>query len=100
MEKGLFYYETKYGVAFNALDVIAFLKRLKVYAGNERTFVFLDNAGIHKSKEVRSYLCQSENKFSVIYNAVARPDCNGIEEIWGHAKRYYKDRVAWLKANP
>ena len=60
----------------------------------------MDNAGIHKAKDVRYYLTRSENKFSVIFNAVNRPDCNGIEEIWGYAKRIYKDRIAWLKANP
>ena len=100
MENGLFYYETKYGQAFNAQDVVGFLQRLKVNAGNERTFIFMDNAGIHRAKDVRYYLTRSENRFCVIYNAVNRPDCNGIEEIWGHAKRKYKDRIAWLKANP
>ena len=59
--------------------------------------MFWDNAGIHRAARIQRFCL--EHRIRLIKNAPHRPDLNGIEEIWGHAKQYYRKRITWHRAN-
>lgn len=57
--------------------------------------IFLDNASIHRSKLVKE-ICE-ERGIPLLYNIAYRPDFNGIEGVWGYAKRIYSKYALSLR---
>ena len=59
----------------------------------------MDNASIHSEKTTK--LIDYCDKFDIqlIWNVKYRPEFNGIEGVWGWAKKKFRARIDWLKAN-
>ena len=77
--------------------MIRFVKKLLLRCNTTKIALFLDNASYHKSRETYDFLMQYHHKENVklqwCYNAVGRPDLNGIENYWGLCKQIYRRRV-------
>lgn len=83
--------------AFDSKGFIRFVKRLLLRCNSTKVALFLDNASYHKSSETYDWLMQYHHKPNVrlhwCYNAVSRPDLNGIELYWRLCKEVYRRRV-------
>ena len=87
---------------FDTKSFMAFLRALhnKVRKTNRFGFaILMDNATFHGAEggEVDTY-CRA-NQITLIMNVKYRPDFNGIEGYWAVAKRRFRSRLDWLKAN-
>jgi hypothetical protein len=79
----------------NSRDILRFYKELKAKSPN-RIAIFCDNGGYQSSPEITAW--SEESGVPIIHNVKYRPDCNGIEEIWGWAKKLYRPLVLYHKA--
>ena len=59
----------------------------------------MDMAGIHCTQALWSDVMGGDPDIRIIYNLPYRPDFNGIEVFWAAAKRDYRSRLDWIKAN-
>ena len=61
--------------------------------------ILMDNAPFHGDEggAVDTYCRKFE--ITLIRNIKYRPDFNGIEGVWAIAKRRFRERLDWLKAN-
>ena len=59
----------------------------------------MDMAGINSTLALWSDIMGGDPDIRVIYNLSYRPDFNGIELFWAAAKKDYRSRLDWLKAN-
>ena len=69
---------------------MAFLSQLAKYYKTYKICVYLDNARSHTTDNVKRIA--TDLGITLIYNLPYRPDCNGIENVWVHAKAAYKTR--------
>ena len=97
VERGFVLWHAREAEAFNTETFVAFLRDLKDQCKQRHIAILLDNAGYHSGEEVDE-VCDRWD-IHLIYNVVARPDLNGIEEVWGWAKVQYRKQVDWFKAN-
>lgn len=97
MEHGLIHWKTQKQQAFNQYTFIdAVLELQEKFLLKKQQFVlFLDNASIHRSKRVKA-ICE-ERGIPLVFNVAYRPDFNGIEGVWGYAKRIYRQAAVSLK---
>jgi hypothetical protein len=97
-KKGLLYADYKYA-AFNSEDMINFLLRIRaLHTPDHKIAIFLDNCSVHKSKATRKRAKNADINIELVYNIPYRPDLNGIEFFWGHAKRSYRKHLMQYKA--
>ena len=59
--------------------------------------VLLDNCRVHDFEDFYKYCDKFD--IQIIWNAKYRPDFNGIEFVWGRAKKHFRAQVDWFKAN-
>jgi len=65
----------------NGRHVVEFLQKLdKETEGKDKIYLICDNAGYHKSKEVKEYL--STSKIELIFLPPYSPNMNPIERLW------------------
>ena len=79
----------------NAKDILEFYKELRAKHPG-KIAIYADNGRYQNSPEIRKW--SEENGVPVMNNLKYRPECNGIEEIWGWAKRKYRAIVGYHKA--
>ena len=81
--------------ALQHTDVISFLSELDFILKRRKNVnqysVFLDNASIHRSKNVLQFA--AERGIDLLFNVPYRPDLNGIEYFWADMKKLYRRRV-------
>ena len=90
----MIYIEEK--VAFNKEDfgkLIISLGRRKELQ-DDKVVLFGDNSTLHNNHFVTEVA--SDEQFEMLFNIPYRPDLNGIEGLWRHAKSIYKTEVARL----
>jgi hypothetical protein len=80
---------------FNGADILKFFQELKAMTPHPFA-IFQDNASYSSTPEIQAWAV--ENEVPLIYNVRYRPDCNGIEGIWGWAKREYRNQVKYFRA--
>lgn len=97
MEHGLIHWKMQKQQAFNQYTFIdAVLELQDKFLEQKQQFVlFLDNASIHRSKRVKA-ICE-ERGIPLVFNIAYRPDFNGIEGVWGYAKRIYRQAAVSLR---
>ena len=100
--RGLVHHMMLENETFDAKSFMKFLRALHNLVRKTNRFGFailMDNASIHGTEggEVDTY-CRA-NQITVIMNIKYRPDFNGIEGFWAAAKRRFRSRLDWLKAN-
>ena len=61
--------------------------------------LFIDNASIHNEESEKLLAYCDKFDIQVIFNVKYRPDFNGIEGVWGWAKKKYRARIDWMKAS-
>ena len=63
--------------------------------------VLLDNCRIHgKESQTQKFEKYCDEKdIQIIWNIKYRPDLNGIEYVWGRAKKEFRAKVDCFKAN-
>ncbi len=95
--RGVVYYKTHHGEAFTKVLFMEFLRGLHNRCRQQPIAILMDNPRIHPEEEVEAYA----DKFDIriLWNVKYRADFNGIELVWGWAKREYRKKVDWLKAN-
>ena len=97
-----FSYKCAPKAAFTGDDVHAFLRelwqRLK-HVG--KVAVFCDQLRAHFVPQIMQDISGEVPRLPVriVKNVAYRPDFNGIEGIWAIAKRDYRRRIDWFKAN-
>lgn len=79
MQTTKFYY--KVVKKSNSSQLIMFLHQLKNNSKAEKIVVILDNASIHKSKKLVSFLAKAKN-IVVIHLPTYSPEYNPVERIW------------------
>jgi transposase len=70
----------RYSVKNNSEEFIEFLKCL--LARYERILLILDNAAIHKSKLVKSFVSEHSSRLELFYLPPYSPELNATEECW------------------
>ena len=88
MTTGEIHWETLKKAGFKTDNVIAFLKALRKRHGKWPLAVFWDNQSSFKSNDVK--YAASDLDIVLIYNIPARPDLNGMENVWVHVKADYR----------
>ena len=73
---------------------ISFIEGLVAQNQSEEITLFLDNATIHRSKKVTSFL--KDNGIETIYNVPYSPQFNPIEHVWVQVKAVFKRRMLEL----
>ena len=61
--------------------------------------VLLDNSSIHNEKSTAFIRYCDKFDIKIIFNVKYRPDFNGIEAVWGWAKKEIRAKLDWFKAN-
>jgi len=85
------YYETRRGTC-KSDEFIQFLKNLRDSVQFETIHIVLDNASIHRSKQVQEYV---EGTNGVLHHLPPyTPQLNPIEKIWSILKRKYVSNVS------
>jgi transposase len=69
---------------------ISFIEGLVAQNQSEEIALFLDNATIHRSKKVTSFL--KDSGIEAIYNVPYSPQFNPIEHVWAQVKAVFKRR--------
>ena len=69
---------------------ISFIEGLVAQNQSEEITLFLDNATIHRSKKVTSFL--KDSGIEAIYNVPYSPQFNPIEHVWAQVKAVFKRR--------
>jgi transposase len=69
---------------------ISFIEGLVAQNLSKEITLFLDNASIHRSKKVTSFL--KDNGIEAIYNVPYSPQFNPIEHVWAQVKAVFKRR--------
>lgn len=78
--------------------IITYLNKLLEYdkaRGINVTFVVLDNAGCHKSKEVRAFAMENKNKLVLIYQPPYSPQLNPQENVWNMMKKFLNSSFSY-----
>lgn len=72
-------------------EVIDFLKKLLQFdkaRGIQKTFIILDNAGFHRSQEVRGFAKENRDSLFLILQPKYSPQLNPQENMWKWMKSY------------
>ena len=98
--RGLIHYNMIEGEGFKTATFMDFLRSLhNQKLRKNRVALLLDNSSIHNEKTtVFEKYCERFD-IQIIFNIKYRPDFNGIENVWGLAKRRYRAKIDWHKAN-
>lgn len=83
--KGQFFQHTYEG-AIKANGVVAYLTHLLRHIAGPVTVV-LDNARIHKAKEMQAFL-KDNARLSLMYLPPYTPEFNPVEQVWAYVKRH------------
>lgn len=70
---------------YNSEGVIKFLKHLGETIDGKLTIIS-DNAPIHKSKAVKTFIEQQQGRIKIAYQPPYSPEVNPIEQAWGYLK--------------
>ena len=70
--------------------MIEMLRGIRQRIGSGKIAVFWDNAPIHTAHRLRAAAASDDIKIELAFNAAYRPDCNGIEYVWGMFKSNYR----------
>jgi len=65
---------------------VNFLKKLSKHSHGKT--ILMDNAAIHRSKEVKAYLLKKSQQ--ILYNVPYNPETNPIEQMFGKCKNYVR----------
>ena len=85
---------------YSGEDVRTFLHELrKRIPASKKVVVFMDMAGTHCTQALWRDVMGGALNLSIIYNLPYRPDFYGIEAFWAAAKKDYRNRFDWIKAN-
>jgi transposase len=100
LEHNEFVYEEYpiYETTICSSHVIEYLKKLLEYdreRGVNLTFVILDNAGMHKSKEVKAFARENQDKLALIFQPPYSPKLNPQENIWNWMKKFVSGDLAY-----
>ena len=76
---------------------MAFMRGLHTRSTKQPIAVLLDNCRIHDFEEFHKYCDKFDIK--IIWNVKYRPDFNGIEFVWGKAKKMFRAHLDHSKAN-
>ena len=98
-ERGGEHFMIKGDGGFNGADFIRFIKILQAKDPDRKIMLFIDNCPMHKAVLVREFIAQFPDTLKLLMNLPYRPDLNGIEELWGEAKRIYRTRMVKLNAS-
>lgn len=71
----------------NALEVIKFLKDLKVHLKGKKLLLFMDGLPAHKAKIVKAYIQEQKKWLRVERLPGYAPELNPIEYLWGAMKK-------------
>jgi transposase len=86
--------EQSYEYAIKSVEVVSFLHSL-ARTIQSKLLVFWDNASIHHSVLVKTYLASDEGKrFTIIPLPPHAPDCNPIEWLWAWVKKNHLANLA------
>lgn len=81
---GRFFQHTKSG-AIRSADVLSFFRHLLRHIQGEMVVV-LDNAGIHRAKNVQAFV-ELHERLSLVFLPPYAPELNPIELVWAYVKR-------------
>lgn len=82
---------TENNTNISSVEVIRFLRKLLEYdqkRGITKTFVILDNARFHRSKDVREFAKQHRTQLYLIFQPKYSPQLNPQENMWKWLKSY------------
>lgn len=89
---------TEDSITIRAQQVISFLDKLVEYdkaRGIGVTFVLLDNARIHRAKQLRKHILKYKNRLFLIYQPSYSPQLNPQENMWNWMKKYLANDKAF-----
>lgn len=81
-----------------SIHVIEFLKQLLDYdtsRGIRKTLIILDNAGFHKSFEVKKFARENEDRLVLILQPKYSPQLNPQENMWNWLKTFLASSSAY-----
>lgn len=79
-------------------EVIKFIEQILHYdqdRGIKKTFIILDNAGFHRSQEVRSFAKEHKDSLYLIFQPKYSPQLNPQENMWKWLKNYLASNRAY-----
>jgi transposase len=79
-------------------EVITFFEKLLEYdrsRGINVTFVILDNAGMHKSDEIKAFARKNASKLALIFQPPYSPKLNPQENMWNWMKKFITGNLAY-----
>jgi len=78
----------RFAEKFNTATMIEFLSHLVRHYCGRMVFLLWDNAGYHKSDELKEWLRKRRNAIRLVYFPPYSPDLNPTETIWRETKRH------------